>query len=191
MTMNFTIFSLTYFITINTFNYIFSVLTGMIEMGNICSVPLSFIIMRGQGIKLLSFLSKECRKKNVLMPDLDKTKGNEGFEGAIVLPPKCDLYLDEPVPVVDYSSLYPSSIISENLSHDSKVWTKEYDLKGRIKRVTGTHEYDNLPGFKFVDKKIDTFRYKKVDTFSYNIYLNNEADIKYIDIYSAKKNIII
>jgi len=148
----------------NLVHYLFNkidVLTGMIEMGNICSVPLSFIIMRGQGIKLLSFLSKQCRRMNVLMPDLDKTKGNEGFEGAIVLQPKCGLYLDEPVAVVDYSSLYPSSIISENLSHDSKVWTKEYDLKGRIKRVTGTHEYDNLPGFKFVDKKIDTFRYMK------------------------------
>ena len=116
----------------NLVHYLFNkidVLTGMLEMGNICSVPLTFIIMRGQGIKLLSFLSRKCREKNVLMPDLDKVRGNEGFEGAIVLPPKCDLYLDEPVPVVDYSSLYPSTIISENLSHDSKVWTKEYDLK--------------------------------------------------------------
>ena len=40
--------------------------------------------------------------------------------------------LDNPVACLDYSSLYPSSMISENLSQDSKVWTKEYNLNGKI-----------------------------------------------------------
>jgi len=137
------------------------VITGLIEMANICSVPMTFLVMRGQGIKLYSFLSKRCREMGVLMPDLDKKRGNEGFEGAVVLPPKCGLYLNEPVAVVDYSSLYPSSIISENLSHDSKVWTREYDLEGRLKKETGNHEYDNLPGFKYIDIEVDTFKYLK------------------------------
>ena len=137
------------------------VITGLTEMANICSVPMSFLVMRGQGIKLYSFLSKRCREMGVLMPDLDKVRGNEGFEGAIVLPPKCGLYLNEPVAVVDYSSLYPSSIISENLSHDSKVWTKEYDLQGTLKKETGSDEYDNLPGYKYVNVTVDTYRYLK------------------------------
>ena len=47
------------------------------------------------------------------------------------------LYLDNPVACVDYSSLYPSSMISENLSHDSKVWTKEYNLSGDLIKETG------------------------------------------------------
>ena len=46
--------------------------------------------------------------------------------------PKTGLYLEDPVACVDYSSLYPSSIISENLSPDSKVWTKEYDLSNNL-----------------------------------------------------------
>lgn len=137
------------------------VITGLIEMANICSVPMTFLVMRGQGIKLYSFLSKRCREMGVLMPDLDKKRGNEGFEGAVVLPPKCGLYLNEPVAVVDYSSLYPSSIISENLSHDSKVWTREYDHEGKLKKTTGDLEYDNLPGFKYVDIEVDTFKYLK------------------------------
>jgi DNA polymerase elongation subunit (family B) len=139
------------------------VITGLIEMANICSVPMTFLVMRGQGIKLYSFLSKRCREMGVLMPDLDKKRGNEGFEGAVVLPPKCGLYLNEPVAVVDYSSLYPSSIISENLSHDSKVWTREYDMERRLKKETGSQEYDNLPGFKYIDIEVDTFRYLKND----------------------------
>jgi DNA polymerase elongation subunit (family B) len=137
------------------------IITGLTEMANICSVPMSFLVMRGQGIKLYSFLSKRCREMGVLMPDMDKVRGNEGFEGAVVLPPKCGLYLNEPVAVVDYSSLYPSSIISENLSHDSKVWTKEYDLLDNLKKETGNQEYDNLPGFKYIDVKVDTYRYLK------------------------------
>ena len=84
--------------------------------------------MRGQGIKLTSYISKKCREKGTLMPVIEKIMNNESFEGAIVLPPKCGLYLDRPVACVDYSSLYPSTIVSYNLSHDSKVSTKEYNL---------------------------------------------------------------
>ena len=36
--------------------------TAMVEQAKICSVPIEFIAMRGQGIKLLSFIAKECRK---------------------------------------------------------------------------------------------------------------------------------
>ena len=48
------------------------ILTGFIESASICSVPISFIVMRGQGIKLLSFIAKKCREKNTLMPDISK-----------------------------------------------------------------------------------------------------------------------
>lgn len=137
------------------------VLTGFIEMAKICSVPMSFLVLRGQGIKLTSYIAKKCREKNTLIPDLDKTGSNEGYEGAIVLPPKCGLYLDNPVVCIDYSSLYPSCIISENLSHDSKVWTKEYDLQGNLVKETGETTYDNLPQYDYVDITYDTYRWVK------------------------------
>ena len=99
-------------------------------MANICSVPISFLILRGQGIKLTSYVGKKCRENDMLMPDIAKKTNDDGYEGAIVLDPKSDLYLDNPVACVDYASLYPSSMISENLSHDSKVWTKNTILTG-------------------------------------------------------------
>ena len=135
------------------------ILTGFIEVASICSVPIGFIVMRGQGIKLLSFISKKCREKNILMPDIQKGGSNEGYEGAICLPPKCDLYLDNPVAVVDYGSLYPSSMISENISHDSKVWTKEYNLTGELIAETGDDTYDNLPEYDYVDIEYDTYKW--------------------------------
>jgi len=142
------------------------VITGYVEMSSICSVPISFLVFRGQGIKLTSYVAKKCRDKNTLMPDLDKSGANEGYEGAIVLPPKCSMYMDNPVACVDYASLYPSSMISQNFSHDSKVWAKEYDLDGNLIKETGEQDaktgkyvYDNLPGYEYIDIEFDTFKY--------------------------------
>jgi DNA polymerase elongation subunit (family B) len=141
------------------------VVTGYIEMSKICSVPMNFLVMRGQGIKLTSFIAKKCREKNTLMPVVDKKFNDDGYEGAIVLDPKCNLYLETPVACVDYASLYPSSMISENLSHDSKVWTKEYDLDGNLiyeygeKDENGEYVFDNMDGYEYVDITYDTFKY--------------------------------
>ena len=134
------------------------ILTGMTEIASICFVPIDFIIMRGQGIKLLSFIAQKCSEKNTLMPVLEK-KLDGGFEGAICLPPKRGFYHNKPVAVVDYSSLYPSCMISENISHDSKVWTEEYDLEGKLIKEEGNRDYDNLDGFKYVDIDYDTYDY--------------------------------
>lgn len=140
------------------------ILTGFIEMAKICSIPINFIIMRGQGIKLLSYVAKKCREKNTLMPVIEKGSMDDGYEGAIVLEPKCSLYLDNPVACVDYASLYPSSMISEELSHDSKVWVKIYNLDGILigeegEKENGVFKYDNLPDYKYVDITYDTFTY--------------------------------
>jgi DNA polymerase elongation subunit (family B) len=154
----------------NLVHYLFNksdILTGFIEMAKICSVPINFLVMRGQGIKLTSFVSKKCREKRTLMPVIEKGDIDEGYEGAIVLDPKCDLYLDNPVACNDYASLYPSSMISENLSHDSKVWTKEYDLDGVLieewgeKDKEGNYIYDNLLGYEYVNCTYDTYRYTR------------------------------
>jgi len=47
------------------------------------------------------------------------------------------------------------------LSHDSKVWTKEYDLDGNLVKETGETTYDNLPQYDYVDITYDTYRWTK------------------------------
>jgi DNA polymerase elongation subunit (family B) len=150
------------------------VVTDLVEMSKLCSVPMSFLIFRGQGIKLTSYVAKKCREKGVLMPVINKGSKDDGYEGAIVLEPKCGLYLDNPIAVGDFASLYPSSMLSENLCPSSKVWTKIYDLAGNLVTETGQKNdqkndqkneksdkyiYDNLPGYNYVDIRFDTFRY--------------------------------
>ena len=144
------------------------VLTSYSEMASLCSVPMDFLVMRGQSIKLTSYIAKKCRDKGTLMPVIEKSLTDDGYEGATVLEPKSDLYLETPVACLDYSSLYPSSMISENISHDSKVWTREYDMgnnlieeTGEKDETTGLHKYDNLPEYEYVDITYNTYKWQR------------------------------
>jgi len=155
------------------------VLTGYNEMSRICNVPISFLVFRGQGIKLTSYVAKVCREKGTLMPDLKKVENDDGYEGAIVLPPKCEMYGENPVACVDYSSLYPSIAKGWNLSPNSKVWTKTFDLNGRLVKVNdkpvlseaqrdkmllAAAQYDNLDGYKYINVTFDNFeQHRKVN----------------------------
>jgi len=219
-------------------------------MSNVCLVPMSFIFMRGQGIKIFSLVLKECyangymipvikkdisvRKEDIeffgsetlkaskiedevkrlckllrtekamdnfkptsisagviatamanlsvtsnkLIPPLSLFQGkwkwlkqadldhvisvvqknndedqvepvsldDDSYEGAIVLDPKTCIYVDQPVAVLDYASLYPSSMISENLSHDCIVLDPKYD---------------NIEGVEYLDITYDLYDGKK------------------------------
>ena len=141
------------------------VITGYIEMARICNVPMRFLVFRGQGIKLTSYVAKTCREKDTLMPDLEHVENDDGYEGAIVLPPKCSMYMDNPVFCNDYSSLYPSIAKGWNLSPNSKVWTKDYDLEGNIVATTGERDpktgeflYDNLPEYRYIETEFDLYK---------------------------------
>ena len=141
------------------------VLTGYMEMARICNVPIRFLVFRGQGIKLTSYVAKVCREKGTLMPDLEPSENDDGYEGAIVLPPKCAMYMDNPVFCNDYSSLYPSIAKAWNLSPNSKVWTKDYNLDGELVADTGEKDpktgeyiYDNLPEYQYIETEFDLYQ---------------------------------
>ena len=48
-------------------------------MANVCSVPVSYIFLRGQGIKIESLIFKECRKDDQLIEVL-ASQAREGEE---------------------------------------------------------------------------------------------------------------
>ena len=81
------------------------------------------------------------------------TENDGGYEGAIVLKPKPGIYIKKPVTVLDYASLYPSSMISENLSHDSLVISDKYLGDSGIK------ELEKI-GYGYVDVTHDVFKWK-------------------------------
>lgn len=148
------------------------VFANNIGMANVCLVPLSYIFMRGQGIKIFSLVAKQCKDDDFVIPVIkyqENTEEEDGYEGAIVLDPIPGIYVDAPISVMDYASLYPSSMISENISHDSIVLDDKYD---------------NLPGIDYVDVTYDVYsgmgdKKCKVDekTCRYAQFKNNEKGI--------------
>ena len=136
------------------------------SMANVCSVPVSYIFLRGQGIKIESLIFKYCYEKGYAVQVIGAPKGAAmSYEGAIVLTPTPQ-FATVPVGVADFASLYPSTMISENISFDTLVWVKDYDLNGRLMAVewvsscfhgSGTDDYDELEGVEYTDIEFDLF----------------------------------
>ena len=124
------------------------VVTKNIEMANVCYVPLSYLFVRGQGIKLFSLCLKEYRKYGFLFPVVRKPNEDLGsYEGAIVFDPIPNVSY-QAYAVKDYASLYPSSIIHKNMSHETKVDDDDFDnlpgveyFNARFRDETGSWQY--------------------------------------------------
>jgi DNA polymerase elongation subunit (family B) len=131
-------------------------------MANVCSVPLSYIFIRGQGIKIESLIFKACRERNILIPVLSSPRQGgveDSYEGAIVLDPEPGFYATSPIGVCDFASLYPSTIVSENISHDSLLWIKDFNYDGTlISHNWGSEVYDNCEGYAYTDIEFDIWR---------------------------------
>jgi len=105
-------------------------------MANVCLVPLSYIFMRGQSIKIFSLVAKKCLEYGYLLPKIKKPykpagddpddEKETGYEGATVLTPKIGVHY-EPIIVLDFASLYPRSMIYMNICSSRIVTDKEYD----------------------------------------------------------------
>lgn len=219
------------------------IIVNNIGMSNVCLVPLSYLFLRGQGVKIFSLVSNECNNQGYLIPlirpadrgpsksskgpaidkgdlepieidseihylrssdlaelrnkykgeniisavkkfilkeeveiDIEATEepeadaensnenGEESYEGAIVLEPEPGLYLEDPVTVADYNSLYPSSMIEKNISHDSIISIRTHKDDGTIVNQEGQYELEKqidageLPGYTIADVKYDNYK---------------------------------
>jgi len=100
-------------------------ITGNTAMANICTIPFAYLFLRGQGIKIFSLVGKYCQKEGYLIKSREKSEDDTSVEGAYVFTPDPKIWMD-PIVVLDYNSLYPSSMISENLSPDTLVDDPKY-----------------------------------------------------------------
>ena len=205
------------------------IIPNNIAMANVCSVPQSYIYLRGQGARIFSLIARECDKKGIRIPTLKRPREihsyikifngelhkNEfdlkyrlvqdicndwnveyptdkefkkeledgvegqgwkpykiydindwfdeimnppprsGYEGAIVLDPEPGIYLKDPVGVVDYASLYPSSIIEKNISHDTLIEDPQYLQYVDYETITyDNYIYEEEEGKVTISKKV-------------------------------------
>lgn len=106
-------------------------------MADVCRVPIQYIFLRGQGIKIYSAVVYNASKRNQVIMTQERFEGDSSYEGAIVLSPKIGMYLEQPIPVLDFNSLYPSNMIAYNLSPDTLVYVKRYNEEGKLVSMSG------------------------------------------------------
>ncbi|KAK1264132.1 DNA polymerase delta catalytic subunit [Acorus gramineus] len=92
-----------------------------VEMARVTGVPISFLLSRGQSIKVLSQLLRKAKQKNLVIPNVKgQGSGQDTFEGATVLEAKAGFY-EKPIATLDFASLYPSIMMAYNLCYCTLV----------------------------------------------------------------------
>ncbi|XP_020227443.1 DNA polymerase delta catalytic subunit isoform X1 [Cajanus cajan] len=92
-----------------------------VEMARVTGVPISFLLSRGQSIKVLSQLLRKARQKNLVLPNVKQAGSEQGtFEGATVLEARAGFY-EKPIATLDFASLYPSIMMAYNLCYCTLV----------------------------------------------------------------------
>uniref|UniRef100_A0A8I3XDN2 DNA polymerase n=1 Tax=Callithrix jacchus TaxID=9483 RepID=A0A8I3XDN2_CALJA len=91
------------------------VLVNAVEMARVTGVPLSYLLSRGQQVKVVSQLLRQAKQEGLLMPVV-RSEGGEDYTGATVIEPLKGYY-DVPIATLDFSSLYPSIMMAHNLCY--------------------------------------------------------------------------
>eukprot|EP00049_Salpingoeca_infusionum_P016898 m.351100 g.351100 ORF g.351100 m.351100 type:complete len:1070 (+) comp16170_c1_seq1:68-3277(+) len=105
------------------------------EMARVTGVPFSYLLARGQQIKVISQLMRHAGEQDLVIPVLERQGTDEQYVGATVIEPKKGYY-DVPIATLDFSSLYPSIMMAHNLCYTTLIHHKA--------------ERDNLPPDSYI-----------------------------------------
>ncbi|KAF9598485.1 hypothetical protein IFM89_027919 [Coptis chinensis] len=91
-------------------------------MARVTGVPISFLLSRGQSIKVLSQLLRKAKQKNLVIPSVKK--GDLETTHLKVLEAKTGFY-EKPITTLDFTSLYPSIMMAYNLCYCNLIIMSE------------------------------------------------------------------
>lgn len=162
-----------------------NIMANTIGMANVCNIPLNWVINRGQSQRVFSVVSKHCKDKGYKIETYKKTKTEEEiddaskitYEGAIVFHPEPDIY--DCIYTLDYASLYPTSMICRNISHETFVEDPSYMKKYQDKYIFFPITYEQLDKEIMLEKKKAQEGLKKKDK-GYD--LKRSSMLKYLGI---------
>lgn len=101
-------------------------LVNYTEMARVTGVPFSFLLSRGQQIKVISQLFRKCLDLDIVIPNMRSENVNEEYEGATVIEPSKGYY-DVPITTLDFASLYPSIMMAHNLCYTTLLNKRTID----------------------------------------------------------------
>tara|TARA_Y100000389_G_scaffold121227_1_gene118620 strand:- start:3058 stop:5769 length:2712 start_codon:yes stop_codon:yes gene_type:complete len=104
-----------------------STLMNLLEMAKATWVPLSYLVERGQQIKVFSQLTKKAREMGFKVPTHEYGHvDNTGYVGATVLEAQSGAYYT-PITALDFEGLYPSIMMAHNLCYSTLVRDSRYE----------------------------------------------------------------
>jgi DNA polymerase elongation subunit (family B) len=119
-------------------------LEGWIGLSRACNLPLEAIVNGGQQARVFSELSWRIKDSHYInFPETPWPQNSTKYQGATVMNPIAGFYKD-PVSTLDFQSLYPSIIITNNLCPSTLVNCSELQpilkARGLSQTFTITHE---------------------------------------------------
>lgn len=90
------------------------------ELSRVTGVPIDYITIRGQSIKMHSLILRKAKEMGYVCPTLEITDTESSYEGGYVMEPQKGFYANA-IAVLDFSSLYPSIIISQNVCYTTML----------------------------------------------------------------------
>lgn len=95
-------------------------MVNYVEMARVTGVPITYLLTRGQQIKVVSQLYRKARQHDLVIPVRDVKPTEDKYEGATVIDPMKGYYT-VPIATLDFASLYPSIMMGHNLCYSSLV----------------------------------------------------------------------
>ena len=72
---------------------------------SVTGVPFSYLLARGQQIKVVSQLFRKCLEIDTVIPNMQSQASDDQYEGATVIEPIRGYY-DVPIATLDFNSLF-------------------------------------------------------------------------------------
>ncbi|KAG9304598.1 hypothetical protein G9A89_020162 [Geosiphon pyriformis] len=91
-------------------------LINYLEMARVTGIPFSYLLARGQQIKVISQLYRKAFEQSLVIPALKPEGLQEPYEGATVIEPQRGYY-NLPIATLDFTSLYPSIMMAHNICY--------------------------------------------------------------------------
>lgn len=126
-----------------------------IEMARVTGVPMTYLITRGQQVKVFSQILRAARKKDQIIPIQQNPTQGAKYEGATVIEPKRGFYRN-PIATLDFASLYPSIMIAHNLCFTTLVHTPSPETYKALNLTED--DIETTPGLNYVFVKSKVYR---------------------------------
>ena len=108
---------------------------------------------------------------------------DESYEGALVLKPLADIYTEDPITVLDFSSLYPSEMITSDLSHD-RICEDPYWLGD-----SGALHLKQI-GLSYLDRTYDNFEWVDISIKSKGKRKCGITTVRFVQYPDGRKGLI-